>query len=340
MFFVVDHFEPGSKKEIVREWVEKYPLVADRHQDSEGTPPKHTFFYPAEREERIEHLEMLAELASCGYGEVELHLHHRDDTAETLREKIRDGIRAFNRTGALRTSDGRVAFGFIHGDWALDNSIMEKGRNLCGVNNEISILRDEGCYADFTFPALYTDAQPEKINSLYYAIDDPVRPKSHNNGPDVSVKDPYNSGDLMIIQGPTTINFLNWKTYCLLRAASCGIEGRVSNPENAVDEWVRARVHVKGKPDWIFVKVHTHGAIPANMDFFLGSGVERIYSHLESKYNDGKDYCLHYVSAREAYNIIKAAEAGKTGSPEQYRDFLIKPYLNTVRNERSLLRQP
>jgi hypothetical protein len=36
---------------------------------------------------------------------------------------------------------------------------------------------------------------------------------------------------------------------------------------------------------------------------------------------------LHYASVREAYNIIKAAEAGKTGDPDQYRNFVIKPYL-------------
>lgn len=332
IFLIVDHFEPGSKKQTVKEWVDKYPLVADKHSDSEGNPPKHTFFYPSERAaERIEHLEMLAELSSRGYGEVELHLHHRDDTDESLRKKIRGGVEIFNKTGALITVDGKVTFGFIHGDWALDNSRMENNRNLCGVNNEISILRDEGCYADFTFPALYTDAQPEKMNSIYYAVDDPDKPKSYNTGLDVTVNKPSNAGDLMIIQGPTTINFKNLKTYFLLRAVSCGIEGRVSNVEAAVDEWIRANIHIKGRPEWVFVKIHTHGAIPANKEFFLGDYVERIYTHLETKYNDGKNFCLHYVSAREAYNIIKAAEAGKSGNPGQYRDFLIKPYLNTVR---------
>jgi hypothetical protein len=37
---------------------------------------------------------------------------------------------------------------------------------------------------------------------------------------------------------------------------------------------------------------------------------------------------LHYVTAREAYNLVKAAEAGCTGDPEQYRDYLIPPYAN------------
>jgi hypothetical protein len=34
---------------------------------------------------------------------------------------------------------------------------------------------------------------------------------------------------------------------------------------------------------------------------------------------------LHYVTAREVYNIIKAAEAGLTGSPHDYRDYELPP---------------
>ena len=34
-----------------------------------------------------------------------------------------------------------------------------------------------------------------------------------------------------------------------------------------------------------------------------------------ARYNDGTNYVLHYVSAREVYNIVKAAEAGKSGDP-------------------------
>ena len=51
--------------------------------------------------------------------------------------------------------------------------------------------------------------------------------------------------------------------------------------------------------------------------------MDRAFSHLESRYNDGKDWKLHYVSAREMYNIVKAAEQGLTGDPGQYRDHLI-----------------
>jgi hypothetical protein len=34
---------------------------------------------------------------------------------------------------------------------------------------------------------------------------------------------------------------------------------------------------------------------------------------------------LHYVTAREVYNIIKAAEAGKGGDPNAWRDYILPP---------------
>jgi hypothetical protein len=37
---------------------------------------------------------------------------------------------------------------------------------------------------------------------------------------------------------------------------------------------------------------------------------------------------LHFACAREAYNIVKAAEAGLAGNPNDYRDFLISPPAN------------
>ena len=52
-----------------------------------------------------------------------------------------------------------------------------------------------------------------------------------------------------------------------------------------------------------------------------------MHSYLECAYNDGKRHVLHYVTAREMYNIAKAAEAGMTGDPGAYRDFeLARPH--------------
>jgi len=81
---------------------------------------------------------------------------------------------------------------------------------------------------------------------------------------------------------------------------------------------------VKGRPEWVFIKIHTHGCQEADMDSLLGDPAERMYADLERRFNDGKRHQLHYVSAREMVNIIKAAEDGKTGNPNQYRDYLLQ----------------
>ena len=41
----------------------------------------------------------------------------------------------------------------------------------------------------------------------------------------------------------------------------------------------------------------------------------RLHSHLANRYQDASAWRLRYVTAREAYNIVKAAEAGMGGNP-------------------------
>lgn len=45
-------------------------------------------------------------------------------------------------------------------------------------------------------------------------------------------------------------------------------------------------------------------------------------SHLDEEV-DARSAKLHFMTAREAYNVVKAAEAGLSGNPEEYRDFVI-----------------
>ena len=93
---------------------------------------------------------------------------------------------------------------------------------------------------------------------------------------------------------------------------------------------MKANINVEGQPEWVFVKVHAHGARGADFETFFGRPAAVMHEHLNRRYNDGANWRLHYATAREAFNIVKAAEAGKTGDPDDYRDFAIAPYRNTV----------
>jgi len=328
MFLFVDHFEPRDAA-AVEAWTRQYPEMARRHRDADGRPPRHTWFYDSD-DARV--LDRLAGLCRQGLGEVELHLHHGNDTADSLTERIEQRKESFHQSGALITATGQRTFGFIHGKWSLDNS---RGDAHCGVNNELQVLRRTGCYADFTFPA-WGRMQPHKVNSIYYATDDPAAPKSYDTGVDVQVgRDP--SGDLMIFQGPGARSGLperigKWR---LVRAPlerfflTCNITYYSPWSPKRMARWVAAHVHVRGRPEWTFIKVHTHGAREKNFDAYFGRGADAMCDGLESLYNDREQWSLHYVTAREAHNIVKAAEAGQTGDPGQYRDFAISPYQNT-----------
>jgi hypothetical protein len=328
MFCFVDHFEPrwmdadyATEVRRVERWVRDYPTLCGPHMDADGRPPQHTFFYPSE-EYRAEHLDDLCRLCEAGFGEIEVHLHHDDDDEPGLRANLSQFLGRLEDHGAvpLDPRTGRPRWSFIHGNWALDNS-SGNGR-WCGVNNELQILRDMGCYADFTLPSAPSDTQTSTVNSIYYATDDPHRPKSHDRGTPMRVGG-RPEGDLLIMQGPLG---LRWKLRSFVPVPAIeNADVRASNPPTPrrIDTWIRTHIHVQGRPDWVFVKVHTHGTQERDTDVLLGPPVERMFDHLENRYNDGEKYILHYVTAREMYNIARAAEAGLRGNPGAHRDYVI-----------------
>jgi len=320
-FCFVDHFEPKWKRppcdqerKRVDTWVEKYPRMAEKHRDSEGKHPQHVFFYPEEEYEE-EHLNKLAGLCKQGYGDVEIHLHHRNDTSSSLQKKLHDfKCLLHEKHGLLRRDPdtGEIIYAFIHGMWALDNS--RRDGDWCGVNNELTVLRDTGCYADFTLPSAPSDTQTRKINSIYYATDVPEKPKSHNTGIDVKKGCPP-CGDLMIVQGPLALNWKFRKYHVFPRIENAEVSARNYPTKQRVDLWIKQHISLPGEPNKIFVKVHSHGAQEQNFNALLCGPRNDMHDYLESKYNDGKNYVLHYVTTWEMYREIKRIESDNCVQP-------------------------
>jgi hypothetical protein len=325
LFTFVDHFEPRDQAAMDR-WMSAYPDMARRHRDADGSFPQHTWFWyfkSSDDAETLSYLQQLARLAYEGFGEVELHSHPQQQTESSFLEHMAHRLALSRLTGALVTAEPtpRAAFGFIHGLWSLDNS---RGGQICGLNNELVLLARLGCYADFTHPS-WGRMHPRIVNRLYYATDDPARPKSYDTGT-VMREGGRAVGDLLIFEGPSVVRWNGLKpTY---DHGDVTMED-LPTPER-VDAWVQTGIHVQGRPEWVFVKVFTHGAIEADHEAVLGDWRHRMHTYLEARYNDGTDYVLHYVTAREAYNIAKAAEAGRRGNPNDYRNFVIPPPVNRV----------
>jgi hypothetical protein len=333
---IVDHFEPrhaDAEQSVTRErlmdWIERYPEIAARHRDADGCPPAHTFCYPWDEYDEWEFIR-LSELCAGGWGEIELQLHHQDDTSDSLRAKLRDAVSTYRGFGALTNwPDGRPAFGFVHGNWALDNSRIENGVNFCGVNDELTVLQEAGCYADFTFPAWQCDAQPPRTNDIYYAVDDPLQPRSADRGETATAGRPGTEG-LLIVQGPLVPFIRRTKRGPRLGVDDGDLAGSIYRRYEPLrlDLWVRAGIHVSGSPDRVFIKLHCHGAADANREVLLGTDLDALFTDAEARYNDGARHRLHYVTAREMFNVIKATEANAAGEIPEMRDYVLAPPSN------------
>jgi hypothetical protein len=59
---------------------------------------------------------------------------------------------------------GSPAYAFVHGNLALGNSA---GGKFCGVDEELQILAETGCYADMTLPSAPDESQIPMINQIY-----------------------------------------------------------------------------------------------------------------------------------------------------------------------------
>lgn len=315
LFTICDHFEPFWNKvdyktaqSRVEKWVDNYPKIAQKHKDALGNSPKYCFFYPIEEYDR-NFLDQISDICKHGIGETEIHLHHHNDTPENLKKTLIDfKKRLYEEHGLLcrNRKSKDIQYGFIHGNWALDNSRPDG--QWCGVNNEISILQETGCYADFTMPSAPSDTQTRKINDIYYATDDPERPKSHDTGQSAEAGK-TDSGGLLCIQGPLCFNLKKRKFGIIPKIENGDLSSDMGFSAARIQLWADQRIHVKGRPDIIFIKVYTHGTQEKNMHYFFDQGkLEKLYSEIEDFCLNIPDCKLYYVSARQMYNVVKGLE--------------------------------
>ncbi len=303
-----DHFEPGwagAERNLaharVQRWFNCWPRIAAAHRDSVGRPPRYTCFY-AEEQYHPDLLDPLADMTQAGIADVEVHLHHDGEGEQDFVDRIGTFIDVlYQRHGLLRRSDGRITFGFIHGDWALDNSGPD-GRH-CGLNNELVLLKQLGCYADFTFPAVPHCSQPTLVNTIYWATDDPQRPKSYNTGRPVK-RGSRGSGDLLIVPGPLA---LNWRGGRRVPRIETG-ELAAGNPVTAqrVRLWLQSAPQIGGD---VFVKLFAHGAKENNAEALLSADLPLALQEFERAAKESSIE-LYYVSAWEMRRAIEAIERG------------------------------
>lgn len=340
IFALADHFEPaidptdGQKRapraqqeQRVQFWSREYPKVAERYRDHEGRPFVHTYFYPAEQYD-AGLVELLAEFCHDGWGELEVHLHHgvvRPDTAENTRSlltELRDQLAYRHHCLAVEEGSDQPRYAFVHGDFALANCA---GGRFCGVDSEMKILAETGCYADFTFPgAPFHPAQIARINSLYECALPLEQTAPQRRGKDLHVGRKPEIFPL-VVEGPLVFDFRRslQSGRAALESASI-LKGRAMTLQR-LSVWKQARIHVRGRPDWLFIKLHCHGMDPTQQEEMLGAPMRNFLRELVDGAAERKE-TLHFVTAREMTNIILAACDGREGNPGDYRDYRFKRF--------------
>jgi hypothetical protein len=304
---IADHWEPYWKhpsdetaRERVAVWAKHWPEIARRHSDATGQAPLYTFFYPQE-EYRPEFLERVAGMVRAGIADVDVHIHHNGEGEQNFVDRMGGFIETLVSThGLLRQAQGRTVFGFIHGNWALDNSRPD-GR-WCGLNNEITLLRKLGCYADFTMPSGDSPTQARTVNSIYWVTDDPHRPRSYDHGIEVKKGLP-GSGDLLMIPGPFG---LRWAERMVPRLETGELAYQDLPTQYRVKRWLELAPRIG---DNIFIKLYTHGTQERNSSMLLlNGGLERLFSLLRQECQ-AQHYQLRYVSAWQMCQAVHAASS-------------------------------
>jgi hypothetical protein len=301
---IADHYEPmwqhadlRTAQSRVALWRSAWPAIARRcKHDSIGKAPRYTFFFP-EEEYHSTLIEPLAEMVRSGVADVEVHLHHDGEGRQNFIDRVTNFCKVLHREhGLLRERNGKMAFGFIHGNWALDNSLPD-GR-WCGLNDEILLLRDLGCYADFTMPSGDSPTQAHLVNTIYYCNDNPNRPKSYDDGVPVTPGSDVD-GDLLIIPGPLGIR---WRDRWLPRLETGELAiGNLATPYR-VRRWVELAPRIGADS---FIKLYTHGAQERNSSVLLRGGLEAAITLLIEEARR-RNCSVYFVSAWQMYLAIDA----------------------------------
>jgi hypothetical protein len=343
IFTVANHFEPSwsagghldwdTQLRRLDAWHKAARETGDAVRDADGTKFRHTNFYPGEQyEKRI--LEKMAEIQAEKLGDVEVHLHHgieKPDTAENVRRALtefRDLLAEEHKCLSRVNGRGKPMYAFVHGNLALANSC---GGRFCGVDEEMQILQETGCYADMTMPSAPDETQVPVLNSIYECALPLNERAPHRKGRRVSING--NEPVLpLIFTGPLVFNWTRRiKGFPIPRIDDGALVANQPMDLARFNRWISAKISVKGKPEWIFVKLYCHGFFDHDQSACIGQDAQRFFGEIIENGERHNSYSVHFASAREAFNMVAAAIDGQAGEPNDFRNYRLQAIMDETK---------
>jgi hypothetical protein len=340
ILLVANHFEPSwneqglpmdwsTQRSRLDDWCRQARFIGNAVHDSEGTPFRHTYFFPGEQYHR-RLLEGLAELQSERLGEVEIHLHHgvkHPDNALNLKrvlEEFRDILAQEHRCLSQLHGTKQPMYGFVHGNLALANS---SGGRFCGVDSEMQVLAETGCYADFTLPSAPDRSQVRRINAIYECGRSLRERRPHRTGQNLHV---HHTPVLPVLfAGPLVFDWAgSWQHFRMPRIEDGVLSAKRPPSINRFRNWLRAGIGIRGRPDWCFVKLYCHGFFDQDQPAMIGDSMRRFLDEMLELAERSNELKVHFATAREAFNMAMAAVDAQPGEPGHYRDYKLRQIMD------------
>jgi hypothetical protein len=142
-----------------------------------------------------------------------------------------------------------------------------------------------------------------QVNQIYWAIDDPARPRSHERGPVVRAG-VWEPRDLLMIPGPIGVRWGEGRFLARLEAAELAARDGATEPR--VRGWLELAPRIGAD---VFLKLHTHGAQVSNTAALLGGALDHTFRLLCAECRR-RQIELHYVTAWEMRQAVERAACG------------------------------
>ena len=171
------------------------------------------------------------------------------------------------------------------------------------------------------------EPSPAIVNQIYWPVGDLARKRAYERGERARVGE-VRRDRILLVEGPLALATRAEKIP--VRIENSAITAKEPGTKRRIATWVEQNIHVQGRPEWVFVKVHTHGAPEPRGRPLLGEGGRTMHraaphSPLQRRAATGSSAYVKEGHRREMFNIAIAAMEGLEGNPFAYKDHVLAP---------------